>query len=192
MTWYVVDGMDGSGKSTVAGEIADRLRSRGRRVMLIGHPNRDTALGRLELKFLQGDSKLDVILSTLLYIADVLHSLSMMKGRRGRAYDDFVFVRYSMAAAYLSDGSYRKAYAAIERLLPVPDVAVLVDVDPDTAIRRIMGRGESLEVFETVERLGTVRRRMLDLSEDWIVLDNSGDPDDLRARIDGILPLRRD
>ena len=183
MTWYVVDGMDGSGKSTVAGEIADRLRSHGRRVMLIGHPNRDTALGRLELRFLQGDSKLDVILSTLLYIADVLHSLSMMKGRRGRAYDDFVFVRYSMAAAYLSDGSYRKAYAAIE---------VLVDVDPDTAIRRIMGRGESLEVFETVERLGTVRRRMLDLSEDWIVLDNSGDPDDLRARIDGILPLRRD
>ena len=164
MTWYVVDGMDGSGKSTAAGILADKLESEGRTVLVIAHPNRATRIGRLELAFLRGDSRLDVILSTLLYIADVLHSLCVMRGRRGRGYDDVIFARYIMAVASLPDGLGGRAYRVIGRLLPMPDVKVLVDVDPQTAMDRIRGRGEEMEVFETVERLATVRRRMLSLS----------------------------
>ena len=104
MAWYVVDGMDGSGKSTVADILRGELESRGRSVMVIAHPNRETAVGRLELAFLRGDSKLDVVMSTVLYVADVLHSICVMRGRRGRACDDVVFVRYSMAVAYLPTG----------------------------------------------------------------------------------------
>ena len=73
MAWYVVDGMDGSGKSTVAGILKGELEARGRSVLVIAHPNRGTMVGRMELRFLQGDSRLDVIMSTLLYVADVLH-----------------------------------------------------------------------------------------------------------------------
>ena len=79
MAWYVVDGMDGSGKSTVADILRDELESRGRSVMVIAHPNRGTAVGRLELAFLRGDSKLDVVMSTVLYVADVLHSICVMR-----------------------------------------------------------------------------------------------------------------
>lgn len=187
MTWYVVDGMDGSGKSTVAGILADKLESEGRTVLVIAHPNRAIRIGRLELAFLRGDSRLDVILSTLLYIADVLHSLCVMRGRRGRRYDDVIFVRYIMAVAYLPDGLCGRAYRVIERLLPMPDVKVLVDVDPQTAMDRIRGRGEEMEVFETVERLATVRRRMLSLSDGWTVLDNGSGTDDLEEQVRGTL-----
>ena len=187
MTWYVVDGMDGSGKSTAAGILADKLESEGRTILVIAHPNRATRIGRLELAFLRGDSRLDVILSTLLYIADVLHSLCVMRGRRGRRYDDVIFVRYIMAVAYLPDGLCGRAYRVIERLLPMPDVKVLVDVDPQTAMDRIRGRGEEMEVFETVERLATVRRRMLSLSDGWTVLDNGSGTDDLEEQVRGTL-----
>lgn len=48
MVWYVVDGMDGSGKTTAADMLASELRSQGRRVLMISHPNTDTLVGRLE------------------------------------------------------------------------------------------------------------------------------------------------
>ncbi len=192
MTWYVVDGMDGSGKTTVADMLVAELRSRGRRVLLMNHPNVDTLVGRLEQGFLHGDSKLDVILSTMLYIADVLHSLSVMRGRKGREYDDVVFVRYSMAVAYLSDSACMKAHRAVELLLPTPDVAVLVDIDPRIAINRIFSRGDELEVFETLDKLTSIRNRMLGISEGWVVLNNGGDMESLRAQMNAEVKVGTD
>ena len=179
--------MDGSGKTTIAEILVDGLRSRGRRVLLMNHPNVGTLVGRLEQRFLRGDSKLDVILSTMLYIVDVLHSLSVMRGRKGRGYDDVVFVRYSMAVAYLSDSACGKAHRVVELLLPIPDVAVLVDIDPKIALGRIFNRGEELEVFETLEKLTSIRNRMLGISEGWTVVNNSGDMESLRAQMAEIM-----
>lgn len=187
MTWYVVDGMDGSGKSTVADMIRAGLEARGRSVLVMTHPNRDTFTGRLELAFLRRDGKINVIVSTTLYILDVLHSLRVKRGRRGRAYDDVIFVRYSMAVAYLPDRLCGRAYDAVERILPVPDVAVLVDLEPQMALGRIMSRGEDLEVFETVEKLGAIRERMLRLSEGWIVLDNGHGLEHLGEQVDSLV-----
>ncbi len=39
MAWYVVDGMDGCGKSTCADVIRDKLAGEGRRVFMVTHPN---------------------------------------------------------------------------------------------------------------------------------------------------------
>ena len=187
MTWYVVDGMDGSGKTTAAGILREELEGRGRRVLVITHPNTDLRIGRLERALLQKEGKASMLLSTSLYIADILHSLAVMRVRRGR-YDDVIFVRYIMAVAYLPDGLCGKAYAVISRVLPMPDVAILVDVDPETAMRRISGRGEDLEVFETVERLEVVRGRMLGLTDGWEVLDNGGDAEGLGAQVVARIP----
>lgn len=187
MAWYVVDGMDGSGKSTVAGILKGELEARGRSVLVIAHPNRGTMVGRMELRFLQGDSRLDVIMSTLLYVADVLHSLRVMRGRKGRGYDDVIFVRYIMAVAYLPDRMCDRAYGIISDLLPMPETKVLVDVDPQVAMGRIFDRGEDLEVFETVERLSAVRERMLRLSDGWAVIDNGSNPEDLAELVRSLI-----
>lgn len=183
MTWYVVDGMDGSGKSTVAGIIARNLESRGRRVAVITHPNRDTKIGRAELSMLRKEGKVAMLASTSLYIIDILHSLRMRRGKALRGYDDVIFVRYSMAVAYLSDRLCGTAYRVITCILPVPDVTVLMDVDPRTAMDRIRDRGEDLEMFETIEKLESVRRRMLSVSDGWIVIENTGDVAELEKRV---------
>ena len=187
MAWYVVDGMDGSGKSTVAEMLRSGLESRGRRVMVLTHPSRDTRIGRTELRFLQKEGKAAMLCSTSLFILDILRSIRVMRGRRGRGYDDFVFVRYSMAAAYLPDRLCGIAYRIIVAVLLTPDTAILVDVDPQTAMDRIRGRGEEMEVFETVERLATVRRRMLSLSDGWTVLENGSGTDNLEEQVRGTL-----
>lgn len=176
MTWYVVDGMDGSGKSTAADVLVDKLESEGRKVLRIEHPNRTTRLGRLEARLLLVDGKAALVASTALYVADVVRSVWRMK--RARGFDDVVFVRYIMAVAYLPDDLAGMAYRIFANVLPTPDVRILVDVDPETAMRRIESRGEELERFESPEKLEKVRGRMLRLSDGWIVVDNSGSPEE--------------
>lgn len=120
-----------------------------------------------------------------LYIMDILRSLGRMRGRACHGCDDVVFVRYIMATAYLPDSLCGKVYRMVSRILPMPDVAILVDVDPSTAMARITGRGEEREMFETAENLEKVRRRMMSLSDGWIVVENSDDMEGLRFRVLG-------
>lgn len=190
MSWYVVDGMDGSGKSTAADILRARLESEGRSVLVLTHPSRDTTIGKLELGFLQREGKAALICSTTFYIMDVLRSLCIMRAGRGRRYDDVIFVRYIMAVAYLPDRLCGTAYKVISHILPMPDTAVLVDVDPETALGRIAERGEDHEVFETMDRLRTVRGRMLSLSDGWVVLENGGGTEKLKNDLEGVVAGR--
>lgn len=150
------------------------------------HPNRDTVVGRLEARFLLVDGKMAMVASTCLYIADVIRSVWIMKHSR-TDYDDVVFVRYIMAVSYLPDRLAGMAYTIFANVLPTPDVKILVDVDESIALERIDSRGEEKERFESLDKLRDTRRRMLDLSKGWIVIDNSGSSDDSRNEIHRIL-----
>ena len=173
MTWYVVDGMDGSGKTTSSDFIREQLISEGRKVLEITHPNSGTSYGRASAKYLCQPGKVAVLLATVFYIVDVLHSLKV-KRKHGKEYDDIIFVRYSLAAAYLPKSLCKPAYRVIEMILPVPDVKIYVDIDPKTALERIYERGEELETFETEDNLQKTRDKMGLITESWIVIDNSG------------------
>lgn len=182
MTWYIVDGMDGSGKSSAADMLKEMLESDGRRVFIVTHPDPGCWFGRMEAKYLMIPGKLSEILATVFYILDALQSVYRM--RRGRKkYDDFIFVRYLMAAAYLPDGIYEKGYGVIEKTFPMPDVRILVDVDADTAFERIESRGGEKEIFETREKLQRIRRKMLSLTDGWFVVDNSGTQDETMVQM---------
>ncbi len=176
--------MDGSGKSTVADNIRQRLEAEGRNVLVIEHPSRSTRTGHIGHTLLQKEGKPALVMAIGFYIADVVRSLTIMK--RG-TYDDYIFVRYSMAVAYLPDKLCNLAYEVIKRVLPTPDVKILVDVDPEIAMGRISVRGEDLEVFETVEKLAKTRRRMLGIDDGWVPLDNNGNIDCTVSEIDRVL-----
>ncbi len=186
MTWYVVDGMDGSGKTTSSDLIREELKASGRTVLEITHPNCDCVFGRWAARTLCVPGKAAQLLSTLLYILDVLHSLNIKKWH-GKEYDDVIFVRYSMAAAYVPDRLCKPMYRIIEGVLPVPDVKIFVDIAPEVAMERILARGEQLEVFETEEKLASTRARMRSISDSWYVIDNSGTIDSTREQTMRIL-----
>lgn len=173
MTWYVVDGMDGSGKSSVGDIIDKKLTADGRKVLLITHPNDSCRSGRLAAKYLKKHGKGAMILSTLFYIFNVLHSLRV-KRKTKKEFDDFIFVRYNMAVAYLPKSLNKIGYKVISVVLPMPDVKIFVDIDPKIAMSRILSRGEELEMFETEEKLTKTREKMLALTDQWIIIDNSG------------------
>ncbi len=173
MTWYAVDGMDGSGKTTSSDFIKAHLESQGRKVFEVTHPNSATACGRTAAKYLQVPGKPAVLISTLFYIFDVLGSLRY-KRKHGSEYDDVIFVRYSLAVAYLPEKLCKPVYNLIELVLPIPEVKIYVDIEPKIALDRILERGEALEVFETIGSLEKTRKRMKLVTDSWLTVDNSG------------------
>ena len=64
---------------------------------------------------------------------------------------------------------------------------ILVDIDPKEAMSRILSRGEELEMFETEEKLTSVRRRMLSISDDWKIIDNNEDVTFVREHVRNII-----
>jgi dTMP kinase len=186
MTWYVVDGMDGSGKSTAAEYMTGELTRRGRRVLLINHPNKGTRSGRLSDRFLHMRGRPATAFAAFFFLLDVLGSLRRMR-REGPEYDDIVMVRYLLSVAYLPDLLYSRFYKLAEKLLPVPDASIYVDVPGGLAMDRIEERGDELEIFETAEKLERTRGKMRSLTGGWMVLDNSGSEEETRSQLDRMM-----
>ena len=187
MTWYVVDGMDGSGKSTAGEMLKSYLESDGRKVLDITHPTEHRFVGRVADRFLHMEGgKFWEMLASIFYIMDVVASLFYVR-RHGKGYDDIIFIRYSLAVAYVPTSMVPMTYRIVETILPVPDVKVFVDVSPDVAFERIKARGESLELFETPDRLRKTRGKIMLISGDWNIVDNSGSEAHLEEQIIDIL-----
>jgi len=186
MTWYVVDGMDGSGKSTAAYELKDILETRGRTVLLIAHPNRNTKVGRLSAKFLTKEGKSAIIFATVFFGLSVIQSLFKIK--RSKC-DDFIFVRYTLSVSYLPVSIVIPAYKIITAMLPKPDVKIYKDVDVQDALKRIEKRGETLEVFENLDALINTREKMLMLTDDWYTINGRFTPDEVSDDLIKIINL---
>lgn len=187
MRFIVVDGIDGSGKSTVADWISCHYTGLGERVRVQNHPSR-RLMGRMSARFLRGDGKLMYLLSSAFYILDVISSVIRLPLWK-RRYDTVVFVRYLLATAYLPDDLARKAYDAFARVLPVPRRLLLVDVEPERALSRIETRQHEEEMFENLADLVEVRERILSLAATWEVLDNNGREGESRQRLHDILAI---
>jgi dTMP kinase len=185
MELIVVDGIDGSGKSTVAEWIAVHYRSRGEKVLVRAHPS-DSFCGRLSRRSLTSEGKLMRTVATVFFILDVLNSLRRLRGWKD--HDKVIFVRYVMATAYLPSSLYMKGYDFFCKVLPIPEKLLVVDATPECALRRIEEREHEREMFENRESLEKVRGKILDLAtHGWKVLDNCGSVEDTRAQLDAVL-----
>ncbi len=184
--WYVVDGIDGSGKSTVARILKEHLEREGGTVVLQVHPS-DRWFGKATRTCLkEGGHEISSL-------NGVLHPRS--PGIIGKAQemeressDHIIFVRYVLAASYLPDRLAPLGYRFLTKLLPVPHRRLLIDIDQRKALARIADRKDGVEMFENLESLVLMRKRMLDLSVDgWKTLENNGDEDDLLPELLDVL-----
>lgn len=181
-----MDGIDGSGKNTVAHMMKDHFEEEGDDVYLVTHPS-ERFLGKVSRKSLQGRGMVLKLVASIFYLFDVLNSLRLLKVIEKR-YQTVIFVRYLMGTAYLPEGLALKGYQFFKKLLPVPRRLLLVDIDPQIALRRITERDDDLEMFEDLENLVKIRKKVLLLaSDEWDVVDNSGPEDETGNRVMDII-----
>ncbi len=180
----VVDGLDGCGKDTHAERVQRELASRQEEVILMKHPSQRLA-GRMSKRALLKSGPVAVVFATVFYTADVLASVRTFNRRREGT---FIFVRYLLGTAYLPRRLAHPAYSFFKGLLPFPDLAIFIDIDPSVALRRIELRDQKREIFETQEKLSRARdvaRTLID--DDWVTIDNSKDGEEPFAEARRIL-----
>ena len=167
--FIVIEGLDGSGKSTQIRLLAERLRALGREVFETAEPTA-SATGGLIRDALSGfTSRTGAEIAALFMTDRVAHNVNPINGinvmlSRGR---DVICDRY-----YYSSLAYQGSVTDPEWVFHInvdcpeirkPDLCVFLDLDDEECIRR-MERGRSYrEIYENENALIAIRKRYYDI-----------------------------
>ncbi len=184
--FIVLEGIDGTGKSTQARRLGEWFEKQGREVMISREPTdgpwgkklrESAATGRLspqdELQYFLNDRRQHVeekiapaLAAGKVVILDRYY-FSTMAYQGARGFDPAEIRRMNEAFA------------------PVPDLLLILDLDVDTAHDRIGHRGDSTNEFEKHESLTLCREIFLSLKDEPFVrvIDSNAPLDEVSERI---------
>ena len=185
--FIVIEGIDGTGKSTQCRRLGEWFSAQGREVVLSREPTdgpwgtklrESAATGRLppddELRYFLNDRRQHV---------DEVIKPSLAAGKV------VILDRYyfSSMAYQGSRGDFEpvEIRRLNEEFAPQPDLLLILDLDVDAAHRRIGLRGDSANEFEQHESLTRCREIFLSLKDESFVrvVDSNGTLDDVTGRI---------
>ncbi len=173
-----IEGIDGSGKSTVIGMVADALRKEGIGLYVTQEPS-SGEIGQLVRRWALQRS-VDPHVDALLFAADRLHHYVTEIAPALRRGEVVITERYleSSIAYQGALGVDTEWILEINRHVPWPDLTIVLDVDPGEALRRVAARGGRPDKYEALHVLARAReilaRRSLELG--YVVVDASREP----------------
>ncbi len=178
--FIVLEGIDGTGKSTLSKKLKAWLEERGREVVLTAEPT-DDWLGIAVRR--ANSEELDPRTESLLFTADrCQHTLrieELLKQGKVVICDRYYGSTVAYQGAALEEDMGDNAVSWLLNLNgPVvrhPDVTILLTSDPQVAMRRVGNRGE-LSKFEREGYLRKVQDIYLTLAREakWTVIDSNG------------------
>jgi dTMP kinase len=181
-TLIIIDGLDGSGKSTQANIITKYLQKMNKTVCLRIHPENDNWFGKEARSFLYSKGKSAHFASALFYMIDVIRSILLYSWRKN---DFTIFVRYLMGTAYLPSPIHTVAYNFFSLVVPKSKEMFFLDVTPQIAANRLKNNREEFEMFENLEALKKVRTKALSLTrlDKWVILDSNKSSEEIATAI---------
>jgi dTMP kinase len=131
------EGLDQSGKQTQAEALRDRFRERGRKARLVSFPDYGTSVGEEIARALQGERDYGPEVMQLLYVANRYERKDDLQ----RWIDGGIILvcdRYTASSiAYGEAQGLDPAWLTdMQRFLPPPALTILLDIAPETAVRR--------------------------------------------------------
>ncbi|MCD6480261.1 dTMP kinase [Candidatus Bathyarchaeota archaeon] len=165
--FIVLEGIDGCGKSTQGRLLAERLRGLGYEVVETCEPS-DGPIGRLLRERGEEGFRFPPQVEALLYAADRLHHVEEIVKPALRAGFIVVSERYLHSSiAYQGAGGVDIDWIrTLNRHAPKPDLVVLLDVAPETALDRLRGRRlTAYEDYETQRRVREIYLRLVEAGE---------------------------
>ena len=186
-----IEGIDGTGKTTLAKRLAEHIRRSGRSVVLLKEPT-DGPYGR-KIRSLakQGRQHVAAEEELELFIQDRIENCRDRIRPALERGDVVVLDRY-----YLSSVAYQGALGLDpetilernERIAVIPDLVVLLDLPVQDGLDRIRHtRRSAPDLFESEAYLEKVRSLFLSIRRPFIqVVDASGHPDDVFDTVSSI------
>ncbi len=198
--FVVLEGIDGSGTTTQAARLAERLRVQGRHVRVTREPS-DGPVGTLVRQVLSGRIVVPGgrapgwATMALLFAADrmdhVESEIEPVVAQGGVVLSD----RYDASSlAYQSVSSGASAREAVEwirslnRYVRRPDLTIVLDVPADLAAERRLRRGDAAQLYDQSEVQRALAAFYRDLSRHLpddrvVVIDGAASADEVHGRI---------
>jgi dTMP kinase len=170
-----IEGLDGCGKTTQTELLVENLQARGFNAIYTAEPSRGKIGSFLKKYCLQGEKRVSSEVEALLFAADRVEHLKeevVPALNEGRIVVSDRYIYSSLAyqgAAELDLGWIRE----INRWTVSPDLAVFIDVEPETAIQRVKSKKSVMENLETQRKVRKVYMNFVESGE-LVKIDGDG------------------
>ena len=183
--FIAVEGIDGSGKTSVSLKLQKFLESLGYRVMYTAEPSRGPIGDIIRERVFKPKVRPNPYLEALLFAADRIQHLEeeiLPALQRGWVVvcDRYL---YSSLAYQGARGVPSRWIRAINRFAKPPDITLYIDVPPEVGLSR--KKEITTETFENIDYLRRVRRIYLGLVKrgEMELVEGSGSPDEVFERV---------
>ena len=166
------EGLDQSGKQTQAERVRDEMIARGRECRLLSFPDYATAIGTEIGKALHGEREYGADVMQLMYVANRYERRPDMTRWLAEGAvlvcDRYVASSIAYGEALGLDPQW---LTDVQRFLPQPDLTILLDIAPETAVKRKAdGRDRYERDLGLLSRVRDSYRRQADQNR-WLRLD---------------------
>ena len=157
--FFVIEGLDGSGKSAQVELLVNFLKNLGKEVIVTKEPTLDSDAGRKIKQVLKKEITLkDPLELQKLYVQDRKEHLEnkvipALKEGKLVVSSRYYFSTFAYGGA---DGLNIDSLIELNKKFLRPDITIIIDVLPENCIKRIEKRGEDKEYFEELEKLKKV------------------------------------
>jgi dTMP kinase len=164
--FIVLEGLDGSGKSTQAKILAGRLK-KSHMAIYTAEPSRGKIGVFIRKRILYGDTRLPICVEALLFAADRIEHirnevLPALESGFLVISDRYL---YSSLAYQGSAGLNLDWIQTINAYALKPDLALFIDVNPETVLKRLRRKKSVMENLETQQRVREVYLSYVDKGE---------------------------
>jgi dTMP kinase len=178
------EGLDQSGKETQAGLLRAGLEAEGARVRIFPFPDYATAIGAEIGRALRAEREYGPDVMQLLYVTNRYEWKPAIQ-RELAAGAVVICDRYlASSVAYGEAHGLDPAWLVeIQRFLPMPDLTLLLDIAPDTAVRRKAANRDRYE--RDLALLGRVRDsyRRQAVQPGWVIIDGERPKNEVGAAV---------
>lgn len=178
------EGLDQSGKQTQAELLRDRLKQEGHKARLVSFPDYATSIGEELARALQGEREYGADVMQLLYVANRYERKPdlqrWLEGGLILVCDRYLASSIAYGEAQGLDGAW---LAEIQRFLPAASLTIVLDIAPETAVKR---KAVDRDRYERDLSLQTrVRQSYLEQAAagNWVVLDGERPKDVIAAEV---------
>ncbi|GFE65347.1 dTMP kinase [Litoreibacter roseus] len=196
------EGIDGSGKSTQARLLAGHLQATGHEVILTREPGGSPGAEEIRRLLVEGDpGRWSAETEILLFTAarrDHLERTIEPALEAGKTVICDRFADSTRIYQGVARGDLRGIVDTLHRQMiqKEPDLTIVIDMDPDSALERGLARGSGEDRFEEFGATfqHSLRRGFLDLAKDFpnrcIVVDGNNGAQDVSLQINQVLANR--
>jgi len=199
--FLVIEGIDGAGGSTQSRILKKFLEEKNFKVELISYPDYSNSIGKVVRKFLNKEFEISAEAQFFLYALDMVKDrekiLKNLKEGKIVLADRYIFSTLAYQC-FAKKFSFKKGLKLIEIFeLPKPDLVFLLDIKPETSIRRKMKENNKLDRHEEdLKLLEKVRKGYLKLakenvfSKEWVILNGENKIEEVSKEIREIVSKR--